>query len=203
MRHEGAKARRHEGNVAAGLRPDCGSGATGGLPTSVRGATGGLPASAFRQRCLRLASLLALLVGAAFAVWAQESASQPQETRPAMRFTYVDVFIDSGDQPLAAYQFELKATKGEVKIVGVEGGEHPAFADPPYYDPKALQNDRIIIAAFNTGDDLPTGKTRVARVHLVMSENQTPKYVVELSVAATTDGSVIAVTTRAVEGETR
>ncbi len=118
-----------------------------------------------------------------------------------MRFVYVDVFIDAGDQPLAAYQFELSAAQGEIKIVGVEGGDHPAFAEPPYYDPKALQNDRIIIAAFDTDTDLPTGKTRIARVHLAIIGNQKPDYVVELSVAATTDGSEIPATTAIAEGE--
>ena len=167
------------------------------------GVTRGSPTSALRQPGFCLAAFVALAIFASLAVWAQESTSQPQETQPAMRFTYVDVFIDAGEQPLAAYQFELSASQGEIKIVGVEGGEHPAFAEPPYYDPKALQNDRIIIAAFNTGHDLPTAKTRIARVHLAIIGNQTPDYVVELNVAATTDGSVIAVTTRAVEGETR
>jgi len=160
-----------------------------------------LPTSALRRPGFCLAAFLVLATFASLAVWAQESASQPQETQPAMRFVYVDVFIDAGDQPLAAYQFELSAAQGEIKIVGVEGGDHPAFAEPPYYDPKALQNDRIIIAAFDTDTDLPTGKTRIARVHLAIIGNQKPDYVVELSVAATTDGSEIPATTAIAEGE--
>ena len=191
-RHGGTQARRQEGNVAAGLRPGRGSGATGGSPTS-----------ALRQPGFCLAAFVALAIFASLGVRAQESASQPQETQPAMRFTYVDVFIDAGEQPLAAYQFELSASQGEIKIVGVEGGEHPAFAEPPYYDPKALQNDRIIIATFNTGTDLPTGNTRVTRVHLAIIGNQKPDYVVELSVAATTDGNTIPATASVAEGESQ
>jgi hypothetical protein len=88
-----------------------------------------------------------------------------QQTPPPIgpRFVALDIFVDSGATPLAAYQFELSASKGEIQIVGVEGGEHPAFAEPPYYDPAALQHERIIIAAFNTGTNtqLPVGKTRV------------------------------------------
>jgi hypothetical protein len=110
----------------------------------------------------------------------------------APEFRWVDVYIDSGNVPLAAYQFELAAETGDFRIVGIEGGEHPAFAEPPYYDPAALQNDRVILAAFSTADELPTGNTRVARVH-VMIEGNPPQYLVTLSVAATKDGSRIPV----------
>jgi hypothetical protein len=147
--------------------------------------------------------LLALGTFASLAVRAQESASQPQEAQPAMRFAYVDVLIDAGEQPLAAYQFELSAAQGEIKIVGVEGGEHPAFADPPYYDPKALQKDRIIIAAFDTTAELPTGKTRVARVHLVIMGDAQPQYRIDLHVAADADGAEISATATVIEGDVR
>jgi hypothetical protein len=83
-----------------------------------------------------------------------------------VRFVPVHIYLDSGDKPLAAYQFELTARTGQVKIVGVEGGDHPAFRAAPYYDPAALMNDRIIIAAFNTGRDLPHGRTHIATIHL-------------------------------------
>src|SRR4051812_49287196 len=79
-------------------------------------------------------------------------------------FGALDIFIDSKDAPLAAYQFEFWAD-GDVKLVGLEGGEHVAFKEPPHYDPRALTlpEPRVIVAAFNTGNDLPKGKTRVAR----------------------------------------
>lgn len=91
----------------------------------------------------------------------------------AIRFEAVDVFLDSGTTPLAAYQFELTALGGDMKIVGIEGGEHAAFSDPPSYDRKAVeagQSDRIIIADFASSDvkadALPTGRTRVATIHV-------------------------------------
>ena len=118
-------------------------------------------------------------------------------TAPAVRFVALDVLIDSKAQPLAAYQFELKATGAEFAIVGVEGGEHRAFAKPPYYDPKALSRNRIIIAAFNTGKDLPTGKTRVARIHARVVGPKDPKLSVSLTVAATADGGRIPATATA------
>jgi len=119
--------------------------------------------------------------------------AEPAATRPAaVRFTSVAVYVDSGDTPLAAYQVEVMAKGGDVKIVGVEGGAHQAFADAPRYDPAALKGGRIIIAAFNTGKDLPTGRTRVATVHVVISGDAKPVYNVTLTTAADADGRRIA-----------
>jgi len=109
-------------------------------------------------------------------------------TQGRVRFVPVRVYLDSGDKPLAAYQFELKARTGQIKIVGVEGGEHPAFQEAPYYDPAALMNDRIIIAAFNTGNDLPHGRTRIATIHLQILGDTEPQYELKLIVAADTEG---------------
>jgi hypothetical protein len=111
--------------------------------------------------------------------------------QPNVRFVPLHITIDSGDQMLAAYQFELKSTAGQIKIVGVEGGRHPAFKEPPYYDPAALANDRIIIAAFNTGSNLPTGSTRIATIHLQIIGSVEPEYELELVVAADADGKEI------------
>jgi hypothetical protein len=115
-------------------------------------------------------------------------AAQP-ETQPvaaaAPRFVAVDVFVDSGPTPLAAYQVEFTGTTaagGSVTLVGVEGGAHPALAAAPYYDPKALAGGHIIIAAFTTAADLPSGKTRVARLHLRV-EGATPNYAATLVTA--------------------
>ena len=109
-------------------------------------------------------------------------------------FTFLDVFIDSQGKPLAAYQFGLRATSGDVKLVGIEGGEHTAFAKPPYYDPKALLGERIVIAAFNTGaaETLPSGKTRVARLMVRVGGSEKPQYDVKLQVAASVDAKPLA-----------
>ncbi len=105
-----------------------------------------------------------------------------------VRFAPVHIYLDSGDKPLAAYQFELRARTGRIKIVGVEGGEHAAFQEAPYYDPAALMNDRIIIAAFNTGGDLPHGRTRIATIHLQILGDAEPQYELKLIVAADPEG---------------
>ena len=77
-------------------------------------------------------------------------------------FTAVDVYIDS-PKPLAAWQVEIRTA---ATIVGVEGGEPKAYAEPPFYDPKALQGGRIVLAAFTTDAAPPSGRIRVARLHL-------------------------------------
>lgn len=138
---------------------------------------------------------IALSTAAVFAA-AQEPPADPDGSSP---FIAMDVYIDSGARPLAAYQFELTAT-GDARIVGVEGGEHPAFAEPPYYDPAALQQGRIIIAAFDTGDDLPVGRTRVARVHLWTGGDRRPTFNAKLIVAGSTDGEEISCTITVTEG---
>jgi len=119
---------------------------------------------------------------------ATQVARAVRPTEPRVRFAPVHIYLDSGDKPLAAYQFELKATTGRIKIVGVEGGEHAAFKEAPYYDPAALAKDRIIIAAFNTGRDLPRGRTRIATVHLQILGADEPEYELDLTVAADADG---------------
>jgi hypothetical protein len=120
-------------------------------------------------------------------------AGAAQPLSPAVRFQAVAVFVETGDVPLAAYQLDLQATTGNVRIVGIEGGKHPAFADPPYYDPAAIQGDRVIIGAFSTAPagSLPTGRTRIATIHVQVSGDRNPEYKAELSVAATADGAAI------------
>ena len=85
------------------------------------------------RRILLLSAFLAMLTP----LLGADSAKDDTQSSP---FTYVDVFIDPHGRALGAYQFELRATAGDVALVGIEGGEHAAFSHPPYYDPKALLN---------------------------------------------------------------
>jgi len=122
-------------------------------------------------------------------------AHQPENdnipVEPKVRFAPVHIYLDSGNKPIAAYQFELKAGAGQIKIVGVEGGQHAAFKEAPYYDPEALANNRIIIAAFNTGSELPKGRTRIATIHLQIIGEAEPDYELNLAIAADADGEEI------------
>lgn len=108
------------------------------------------------------------------------------------RFVAVDVFIDSGATPLGAWQVEIKAVGGDAKLVGVEGGETAAYKQPPYYDPAALHEsqlrERVILAGFSTGGNLPAGKTRVARIHVQVSGQGEPEYTTKLVTAGAADG---------------
>lgn len=110
-----------------------------------------------------------------------------------VRFVAVDVMIDTKDKPLAVYQLEFTATKGDVKIAGIEGSSHEAFREPPHFDPQAMQQNRVIIAAFNTAaaDKLPRGLIRIATIHLQVTGDIEPVFEVKPSVIATIDGKQI------------
>lgn len=138
----------------------------------------------------RRALIVFLLCGAALAAWELRAQQQP-----ATRFTVVDVYVESME-PLAAWQFELTERGGRMQVVGIEGGESASFAEPPFYDRDAVEQgaaDRIIVADFslNTADALPSGRTRVARVHVRLSGEEQPDYELRLVAAGSTNGRSI------------
>lgn len=144
---------------------------------------------------------LALLLVAGVAIGqAQPDIERREPPVFEIRFAAFDVFVDSGDQPLAAWQIDLHAddekNTGTVRIAGIEGGEHEQYRTPPVYDPRAMQHDRVIIGAFSTADDanLPKGRTRVARIHVRLQgpEGFVPEFDVVLETAATPLGVEIA-----------
>ena len=139
----------------------------------------------------------ALLVALLFALCGQLFA----QSTNTIRFQAIEIFADSQTTALAAYQLEFTVTSGNAKIVGIEGGEHPTFADAPFYDPKAIQHERVILAAFSTqpADKLPNGKTRVATIHLQISGNGELKFETKLTTAASSDGNKITITISATE----
>ncbi len=145
---------------------------------------------------LTLAAVLMMRISLA------QPADAPAPAAPTPTFTWVDVYIDSGDRPLAAYQLEVRDARGAALVVGIEGsggveremGELVGpFADPPYYDPAAMMNDRIIIAALSADpvDRLPTGRTRVARLHFRIAPGAEPDLQLTLHAAAGPDARPI------------
>ena len=83
-------------------------------------------------------------------------------------FFAVRVYVDSGDDALAAYQAEVVISDGGASLVGVEGGTVDAFTRAPYYDPRALHDGagRIVIADFIRGSTpAPKGDVHVATLH--------------------------------------
>ena len=112
-----------------------------------------------------------------------------------VRFAAIDIYIDSNSTPLAAYQLEFHGEGNQVRIAGIEGGAHDAFKIPPFYDPKAMQQERVILAAFNTGNKLPSGNTRVATIHLQYPGPQPPTFLLKLHTASDSNGKEISVKT--------
>lgn len=139
--------------------------------------------------------MLLTLVTGARAQQGREQWKPIEPSTPGVRFAYIDVYVDPGSRPLAAYQLDLKATRaaGSVKIVGIEGGESAAYKQPPYYDPKAMQRDRVILAAYSTAppSDLPTARTRVARIHIEITDDKRPAFACTLTSAADFSGERI------------
>jgi len=114
-----------------------------------------------------------------------------------VHFAAFDIFVDSKNVPLAAYQLEFSSPAKDVSITGIEGGEHEAFKTPPFYDPKAIQQERVILAAFNSApaSKLPTGKIRVATIHLQFKGPQKPDFVLKPQTAADPAGKSISIKT--------
>lgn len=154
---------------------------------------------------------LLLTVGAllsAFALAQPTRESTIDRVAGAARFVAVDIFVDVGTAELGAYQLEFRNEHaGGYRLVGVEGGEDPAFSAAPYYDPAALNQEivagvgvdpparagRIILASFSTDDVLPTGVVRVATLHL-MVDDDAPEFGATLIVAGDADGNRIPAT---------
>jgi hypothetical protein len=143
----------------------------------------------------RLLSWLALFCAAGW-TRAGDPEWRTTERSAAPRFAVFDVFVDSGDRPLAAWQLYIRATRGRVKLAGVEGGGHAAFREPPHYDPKALQGDRIRLAAFSTNvpASLPVGGQRVASLHAQITGKGDPVWTNKVEAAADAAGKNIPIT---------
>jgi hypothetical protein len=139
----------------------------------------------------KITVIILLIISIIVPVLARQVDPDYTTNQAKVRFAPLHIYLDSGNKPLAAYQFELKAAAGQIKIVGVEGGQHKAFEEAPYYDPAALANNRIIIAAFNTGSELPKGRTRIATIHLQIIGDAEPDYELKLTVAGDADANEI------------
>ena len=154
----------------------------------------------------RVAVVILMLLLASFGR-AQEQQQQPLWTTTSttplaseVRFQSVDITLDPKGQPLAAYQLEFVADAARVKLVGVEGGDHAAFREPPYYDPAALSQHRVILAAFSTSADLPRIATRVARLHVQITGDGQPEWSAKLIFASSATSDSIPADVKVSEG---
>lgn len=150
-----------------------------------------------RGRVRRIGSVLVLLTAVLAVAWTEPASERPEE--PALpreadlaAFGWIEVWIDPKGAPLAAWQLEVDVLEGG-KIVGIEGGGHPAYAEPPHYDPKAIQEERAVLAAFHTGEgrELPSSRVRVATVMVETRGDRVPSCAITLVTAATVGGDRI------------
>ncbi len=140
-----------------------------------------------RNRFVGLVLGVAVLVGA-FSAW-------PQAADTDVRFAALEIFVETAE-PLAAWQFELSESAGRMRVVGVENGENTAFGDAPYYDLEAVSSgraDRIIVADYslNSAGELPTGRNRIATIHVQLEGTTAPDYVLNLVAAGGASGEPI------------
>jgi len=134
-------------------------------------------------------NLFVALVLLSFSISGQSHADEHD-----LHFTAVDVYLDSAE-PVAAWQFELGDRAGVMKVVGVEQGDSPAYARAPYYDREAVRlgkADRIIVADYSLADvaELPSGRVRLATVHLMLNSDDDADLDLLLVTATTYDGVV-------------
>jgi hypothetical protein len=116
----------------------------------------------------------------------------PLSEEAAAAFHALDLYIDSGREPLAAYQVEITYDRAAVRIVGLEGGDPPAYAKAPYFDRAGFRAGRIIVAAFTADDEsAPKGRFRAARIHVAVDRGVEPRLDVTLTAAAKPGGERI------------
>lgn len=133
-------------------------------------------------RCLTL-TLLLVLCGAASA--ADDVAD------PSRVFSILRLEIDPAGTGLSGWQLRADFGESDARIVGIEGGDSPAFAAPPYYDPRALNGGKIVLAALARGQELPTGRTTVAVLHVEHDPGGLPPLEVSELIAVGADGDEI------------
>lgn len=129
--------------------------------------------------------IASLLLSLASSVHASESTS----------FKTIDVYLDS-EEPFAAWQFTLADRNSLMRVVGVENGESPVFSATPYYDRDAVASgtaDRIIVADFSLAqrEQLPSGRVRIATVHVMLAGDGEPDFDLQLVTATTEDGHIV------------
>jgi hypothetical protein len=142
-----------------------------------------------RNRYITILGLI-LCIECLFFVFGLGCVRSGRDTRDAKtgRFMPLDIYVDSGNYPLAAYQIEIEDTSMVSVIVGIEGGEHHAFREPPYYDSAAIDNYRVILASFSMNSRLPTGRTRVATIHLLVHDRDGPGFILRRCITADPNG---------------
>jgi len=131
--------------------------------------------------------------------------TQPKQKIEGASFRVIDIFLDPKGKSLGAYQLHWKITTPNARIVGIEGGDHPAFRNPPQYDPRVIQGERVVVAAFNAAAEksLPKTKIRIGSIHIEATPAATCRFEIENLEAADAQGSRISVNAQSVERRKR
>lgn len=126
----------------------------------------------------------------------------PGETR----ILTFDIMLDVGSRPLAAFQIEVALSAPDTAhITGmfIRGGDHPALQRQPLFDSRRVSRPgartTFTIANFDTGQDLPSGDVRVARLVLITVGPGHPGVTARLVIAAGAEGVPIPAGLRVVE----
>ncbi len=118
-------------------------------------------------------------------------------------FATIKITIDPLGKPLGAYQFQLTSPDASFKVLGVEGGGHPAFdhGRPPYFDPVVREAgaDRLILAEYALprldAEQLPSEPVLIARVAVLFDQpidaDEPPAINLLLTTAGDADGNKI------------
>ena len=115
-------------------------------------------------------------------------ATSASAERPRVFGTIV-LTIDTAGQELAGWQLRADFGESDARIVGIEGGENAAFSDAPHYDPRALNGGEIVLAALSSHQELPTGPTIVAVIHVEHDRSGLPPLEVSELIAVGADGN--------------
>jgi len=152
-----------------------------------------------RLKLIALGYALTLAIATPIVMAQPERPPAPAREAGASTFQTLDIYLDPQGTPLGAYQFELTEADGRMTVVGLENGEHPAFAQPPFYDESAVsagRADRVIAAAYSLRppERLPTSRTRVCSVHVQIAGEGEPEFVLNLVAAGNAAGRPIPAT---------
>ena len=143
------------------------------------------------RRALTMVLSCAVFMGAGWSAFSQSVGI-------GTRFSVLEIYLETAE-PVAVWQFELREASGTMRVVGVESGDSDAFGEAPYYDLAAVSGgaaDRIVVADYSLrpAAELPTGRSRVATVHVRLEGTADPEYVLNLMAAGGANGEPIQAT---------
>jgi len=143
------------------------------------------------MRTFSIVFVLAMLcVASASLAMNRLNPERPENLQQTSSFRFIDVYVDAHEKPLGAFQFDARLGNG-VELVGLEGGDHPAFHTPPKYDPKALSQSRVIVADYSLEGANARGAVRIARLHVFVPDTRQLDPTIKLSVASSAAGKAI------------